>query len=123
MDIRIPAGVGRVLEALEAAGWESYVVGGCVRDSLLGRTPHDWDVCTAAPPKAVEAVFAAERVLEIKNHLNARGINYLLNVGPDYLGRIPAPARAPRGSPGAGYRGSRRDSGRSASVRRHGSRA
>ena len=64
MDIRIPAGVGRVLEALEAAGWESYVVGGCVRDSLLGRTPHDWDVCTAAPPEAVEAVFAAERVLE-----------------------------------------------------------
>ena len=35
----------------------------------------------------------AERILEIKNHLNARGINYLLNVGPDYLGRIPAPSQ------------------------------
>jgi len=34
----------------------------------------------------------AERVIELKNHLNSRGINYLLNVGPDYLGRIPAPA-------------------------------
>lgn len=36
---------------------------------------------------------SAEKIIEIKNHLNRRGINYLLNVGPDYLGRIPAPAQ------------------------------
>ena len=34
----------------------------------------------------------AERVIELKEHLNSRGINYLLNIGPDYLGRLPAPA-------------------------------
>ena len=59
-----PAGVGRALAALETAGWESWAVGGCVRDALLGRTPHDWDVTTAAPPEAVKAVFADKRVLE-----------------------------------------------------------
>ena len=59
-----PAGVERALAALEAAGWESWAVGGCVRDALLGRIPHDWDVTTAAPPEAVQAVFAGERLLE-----------------------------------------------------------
>ena len=59
-----PAGVGQALAVLEAAGWESWVVGGCVRDALLGRTPHDWDVTTAAPPEAVMAAFAGQRVLE-----------------------------------------------------------
>jgi len=59
-----PPSVGRALSALEAAGWESWAVGGCVRDCLLGRTPHDWDLTTAAPPEAVKAVFAGERVLE-----------------------------------------------------------
>ena len=60
----MPAAAAAALEALESAGYESYVVGGCVRDSLLGRTPHDWDLCTAAPPEQVEAVFAGQRVLE-----------------------------------------------------------
>jgi alpha-L-fucosidase len=36
---------------------------------------------------------SAEEVIRLKNHLNSRGINYLLNVGPDYLGRIPAPSQ------------------------------
>ena len=64
MDIPIPLWARSALEALEAAGYESYAVGGCVRDSLLGRTPHDWDVCTAAAPEQVEAVFAGERIIE-----------------------------------------------------------
>ena len=64
MDLRIPGGAAAALEALERQGFESYVVGGCVRDSLLGREPHDWDVCTAARPEQVEAVFAGRRVLE-----------------------------------------------------------
>ena len=59
-----PPGAERALAALEAAGWESWAVGGCVRDALLGRTPNDWDVTTAAPPEAVKTVFAGERVLE-----------------------------------------------------------
>ena len=60
----VPPCVAAVLEALEAAGWESYAVGGCVRDSLLGIKPHDWDVTTAARPEQVEAVFAGERIIE-----------------------------------------------------------
>lgn len=64
MEIPVPEYVARILDALEDAGAESYAVGGCVRDALLGREPHDWDVCTAATPDRVEAVFAGRRVLE-----------------------------------------------------------
>ena len=62
--MRLPEGAARALEKLESAGWESYAVGGCVRDSLLGIEPHDWDLCTAAPPEAMKKVFAGERVIE-----------------------------------------------------------
>ncbi len=64
MDVRVPAYAASVIGRLEDAGWETYAVGGCVRDSLLGIEPHDWDLCTAARPEEVEAVFASERVLE-----------------------------------------------------------
>ena len=49
--MRLPEDAARALEKLESAGGESYAVGGCVRDSLLGIEPHDWDLCTAAPPE------------------------------------------------------------------------
>ena len=49
-----------VLKRLQAAGYESCAVGGCVRDSLRGIDPHDWDICTAALPSETEAVFAGE---------------------------------------------------------------
>lgn len=52
-----PAGAG-VLAGLEAAGFRAWVVGGCVRDALRGKTPHDWDVCTDARPDQVTACFA-----------------------------------------------------------------
>ena len=59
--ISIPAAASRLLGALRRAGFEAYVVGGCVRDSLLGRTPGDWDICTSARPEQVRAVFSAYR--------------------------------------------------------------
>ncbi len=60
----IPAAVAVVLERLEAAGYEAYLVGGCVRDWYRGVCPHDYDITTAAEPQEVLRVFADERVLE-----------------------------------------------------------
>lgn len=51
--MQLPTPVIEVLQRLEHAGFAAYVVGGCVRDALLGVTPHDYDICTAAPPAAV----------------------------------------------------------------------
>ena len=42
MEIRMPENAKKVIETLEAAGYEAYIVGGCVRDSILGREPGDW---------------------------------------------------------------------------------
>jgi poly(A) polymerase/tRNA nucleotidyltransferase (CCA-adding enzyme) len=53
----IPQEVRGVTEALERAGHEAYVVGGCVRDLLLGRTPKDWDVTTNATPEEIQSLF------------------------------------------------------------------
>lgn len=62
--ISIPDGASKIIQSLQAAGFEAYVVGGCVRDSLLGLTPHDWDVCTSATPEEIESVFAGEKIVE-----------------------------------------------------------
>ncbi len=53
----IPQEVQRILQRLEAAGYEAYVVGGCVRDMLMGTAPHDWDVTTSALPEETMALF------------------------------------------------------------------
>lgn len=55
--IEIPQPVGEILEALKAHGYEAYVVGGCVRDVLLGREPKDWDITTSAMPQEVKQIF------------------------------------------------------------------
>lgn len=57
--IELPGNVRFILHMLREAGHEAYVVGGCVRDSIMGRKPHDWDICTSAKP---------EQVIEIFNH-------------------------------------------------------
>lgn len=61
---KIPKNAAAILEKLESAGYESYVVGGCVRDALLGREPNDWDICTAARPEETKRVFRGERIIE-----------------------------------------------------------
>ena len=60
----LPAHAARAIAQLEDAGFETWAVGGCVRDSLRGAAPHDWDLCTAARPEQMQMVFAGERVLE-----------------------------------------------------------
>lgn len=57
MQIKLPEKVKRIITELEAAGYEAYAVGGCVRDLILGRTPDDWDITTSATPMQTKAVF------------------------------------------------------------------
>ena len=65
----LPDYVAHCLESLEQAGFTAYAVGGCVRDSLLGLVPHDFDLCTSALPEQTEAVFSGHRlVLAGKKH-------------------------------------------------------
>lgn len=53
----IPAAIRTVSNALESAGFEAFLVGGCVRDLLLGKNPKDWDIATNATPEEIQAVF------------------------------------------------------------------
>ena len=62
-NIRLPNDALWLLKKLRAAGHSAYVVGGCVRDSLLGRTPGDWDICTSARPEQTRALFADRRLI------------------------------------------------------------
>ena len=63
MHIELPTAAAQLLQALHAAGHSAYAVGGCVRDSLRGHTPGDWDLCTSATPEQMQAIFAADRLL------------------------------------------------------------
>ena len=56
-DIRLPQKVNRIITSLQNAGFEAYAVGGCVRDSILGREPGDWDITTSAMPEETKALF------------------------------------------------------------------
>ena len=60
--INIPEPVEKVILKLEQAGFEAYAVGGCVRDSILGLNPHDWDVTTSASPDKTMAVFGEDAI-------------------------------------------------------------
>ena len=57
MEIRIPSPAEEIINKLNEHGYEAYVVGGCVRDMLLGREPGDWDITTSALPGQVKEVF------------------------------------------------------------------
>ena len=57
LKIRIPEQVNTILDKLHQSGHEAYVVGGCVRDALLGREPNDWDITTSALPSEVKEIF------------------------------------------------------------------
>ncbi len=63
MKLTLDPGAATLLDALHAAGYAAYAVGGCVRDSLLGRTAHDWDLCTSALPQQVMELFGAEQCI------------------------------------------------------------
>ena len=57
ISITLPGDVKSIIDKLEEAGFEAYAVGGCIRDSLLGREPEDWDITTSARPDEVKQIF------------------------------------------------------------------
>lgn len=57
MRIDIPGDAAAIIETFEKNGYEAYVVGGCVRDCVIGRTPEDWDITTSATPEQIKALF------------------------------------------------------------------
>ena len=63
MKLILDPGAAALLDTLHAAGYAAYAVGGCVRDSLLGRTAHDWDLCTSALPQQVIELFGTEQCI------------------------------------------------------------
>ena len=64
MRLTLPKPVETALSRLETAGFSAFAVGGCVRDHVLGFTPHDYDICTAATPEEMQRVFQGERTIE-----------------------------------------------------------
>lgn len=62
--LSIPQDAALILRLCRQAGHQAYVVGGCVRDALLGRTPQDWDICTSATPQEMLRIFDGYRVVE-----------------------------------------------------------
>ena len=58
MKMKLPENVNRIIHRLQKEGYDAYAVGGCVRDTLLGRRPKDWDITTSARPEVVKSLFS-----------------------------------------------------------------
>jgi len=63
MKIQIPPNVNKILNVLNINGYEGYIVGGCVRDSILNRIPNDWDICTNCRPEKMLEIFISFKVI------------------------------------------------------------
>lgn len=63
LKFNIPDPVNHILQELNEYGHEAYVVGGCVRDSILNIEPHDWDICTSATPDEILEIFSDENII------------------------------------------------------------
>jgi len=63
-NIKLPNAAEYIIASLEKRGFEAYAVGGCVRDSVMGKKPKDWDICTEALPEQTMQCFAGQRIIE-----------------------------------------------------------
>lgn len=79
-NIKVPAPVYFIIWELEKCGYEAYMVGGCVRDSVLGRKPHDYDICTSATPDEILQAFPYEEI--IPTGLQHGTVTILINKEP-----------------------------------------
>lgn len=69
MTISIPNEVNFIIKKLNENGFEGYLVGGCVRDCIMGSVPHDWDICTDAKPDQTQACFSEYKTVDVgKKH-------------------------------------------------------
>ena len=64
MNIKLPDEVKYIIDVLEENGYEAYAVGGCVRDTLMGKEPTDWDICTSALPEQTMQCFEGRHIIE-----------------------------------------------------------
>lgn len=78
--IEVPTPVYFIIQELEKHGHEAYMVGGCVRDSVLGRKPHDYDICTSATPDEILQAFPYEEI--IPTGLQHGTVTILINKEP-----------------------------------------
>ena len=79
-NIKIPDPVLFIVQELENSGYEAYMVGGCVRDNILGRVPHDYDICTSATPDKIIEVFPHEEI--VPTGLKHGTVTILINGDP-----------------------------------------
>lgn len=80
INVEVPAPVNYIIQELEKYGHEVYMVGGCVRDSVLGRKPHDYDICTSATPDEILKAFPDEEI--IPTGLQHGTVTILINKEP-----------------------------------------
>lgn len=80
INVEVPAPVNYIIQELEKCGHEAYMVGGCVRDSVLGRKPHDYDICTSATPDEILKAFPDKEI--IPTGLQHGTVTILINKEP-----------------------------------------
>lgn len=80
INVEVPTPVNYIIQELEKCGHEAYMVGGCVRDSVLGRKPHDYDICTSATPDEILKAFPDEEI--IPTGLQHGTVTILINKEP-----------------------------------------
>ena len=79
MNIIFPENVIRIIDILNKNGKSAYAVGGCARDSIMGRTPDDWDITTSATPDEMLEIFAREDIRTIPTGLSHGTVSVLLD--------------------------------------------
>lgn len=83
-NIQIPYGANSIIQDLRKAGFDTYVVGGCVRDSLLDLGPKDWDICTSATPAEMKNLFSKRNIKTIDTGLQHGTITVNLGDSEQY---------------------------------------
>ena len=76
--VKLPKDAGRIIKILMDKGFQAYAVGGCVRDSLLGLHPYDWDITTSAGLEELKKLFPEAKIISEKY-----SVNFVLSISMD----------------------------------------